>query len=126
MPTFQESVNTKSFLPHNKTKVTFKEVQHLLESQPDYTTSQQSEMLQRVRGNHSGYGIRPIIERKTEPTEEIVVSLTLLVGQERMAEIESHSLIIKRCYTGLCLIQDISTAHMLVPSCILSKRNICS
>jgi hypothetical protein len=30
--------------------VTFKEVRHLLESQPDYTTSQQSEMLQRVRG----------------------------------------------------------------------------
>jgi hypothetical protein len=30
--------------------VTFKEIQHLLESQPDYTTSQQSEMLQRVRG----------------------------------------------------------------------------
>jgi hypothetical protein len=30
--------------------VTFKEIQHLLESQPDYTRSQQSEMLQRLRG----------------------------------------------------------------------------
>jgi hypothetical protein len=30
--------------------VTFKEVQHLLESQPDYSSSQQSEMLQRLRG----------------------------------------------------------------------------
>ena len=30
--------------------MTFKEVQHLLESQPDYSSSQQSEMLQRCRG----------------------------------------------------------------------------
>jgi hypothetical protein len=30
--------------------MTFKEVQHLLESQPDYSSSQQSEMLRRVRG----------------------------------------------------------------------------
>ena len=30
--------------------MTFKEVQHLLESQPDYSGSQQSEMLQRLRG----------------------------------------------------------------------------
>jgi hypothetical protein len=30
--------------------VTFKEVQHLLESQPDHSSSQQSEMLQRLRG----------------------------------------------------------------------------
>ena len=50
MPTIQDSVNTKSFLLHNKNTVTFKEVQHLLESQPDHSSSQQSEMLQRVRG----------------------------------------------------------------------------
>jgi len=30
--------------------VTFKKVQHLLESQPGYFDSQQSEMLRRVRG----------------------------------------------------------------------------
>jgi len=30
--------------------VTFNEIQHLLESQPDYTTSEQSEMLQQCRG----------------------------------------------------------------------------
>jgi hypothetical protein len=30
--------------------VTFKEVQNLLETQPDYSTSQQSKMLQRCRG----------------------------------------------------------------------------
>ena len=50
VPTIQDSVSTKSFLPHNKNVVTFKELQHLLESQPDYTTSQQSEMLRRLRG----------------------------------------------------------------------------
>ena len=50
MPTIRDSVNTKNFLPHNINIVTFKEVQHKLESQPDYTSSQQFEMLQRVRG----------------------------------------------------------------------------
>jgi hypothetical protein len=45
VPIIQDSINTKSFLPHNKNVVTFKEVQHLLESQPDYSSSQYSEML---------------------------------------------------------------------------------
>jgi hypothetical protein len=49
VPIIQGSVNTKSFLPHNKSIVTLKEVHHLLES-PDYTTSEQSEMLQLLRG----------------------------------------------------------------------------
>jgi hypothetical protein len=50
VPTIHDSENTKSFLPHNKNIVTFKDVQKVIESQPDYTTSQQSELLQRVRG----------------------------------------------------------------------------
>ena len=50
VPITQDSVNTESFLPHNKNVVTFKKVQNLLESQPDYSSSQYSEMLQWVKG----------------------------------------------------------------------------
>ena len=64
MPTIQDSVNTKSFLPHNKNIVTFRDLQKVLQSKPDYYSSQQSEMLDRLRGKplwvwnhgrHDGY-----------------------------------------------------------------------
>jgi hypothetical protein len=51
----QDSVNTKSFLPHNKSIVTFRDLQKVLQSQPDYYSSQQSEMLDRLRGKPFWY-----------------------------------------------------------------------
>jgi hypothetical protein len=46
----QDSVNTKSFLPHNKNIVTIRDLQKVVESQPDYNTPQQQSQLERLRG----------------------------------------------------------------------------
>jgi hypothetical protein len=43
VPTIWDSVNTKSFLPHNKNIVTFKDLQKVIESQPDYNNPEQSQ-----------------------------------------------------------------------------------
>jgi hypothetical protein len=81
--------------------LTFKDLQKAIESQPDYTTLQQSEMLKRLRGKPFWI--------KTEHSEGTAALLTLLVGQERTGtEIENPFGIIKRYCTGLCSDLDIS------------------
>jgi hypothetical protein len=47
VPIIQDSVNTKSFLPHNKNIVTFKDLQKVIESQPGQGLNQNQ--LQRFR-----------------------------------------------------------------------------
>jgi hypothetical protein len=62
--------------------MTFKEVQHLLESQPDYTTSQQSEMLQRVRGKPFWIWDKPT-HREKDRTNRGDCCFTDIIGRPR-------------------------------------------